>query len=118
MKLIIAGSRYLDEELVYSKIVMWRMNNIPHLEIVSGGCKGVDHAGEYYADFYDLPIKRFPADWKKHGRAAGPIRNKQMADYADALLLIWDGISRGSLSMKKEMEKLNKPIYEIIIKGV
>ena len=34
---------------------------------------------------------RFDTDWNKHGRAAGPIRNKQMAEYGDALLIIWDG---------------------------
>lgn len=60
--------------------------------------------------------KEFPADWKAHGKAAGPIRNKQMAEYADALLLIWDGESKGSASMKNEMLKLNKPVYEVIIK--
>ncbi len=61
-------------------------------------------------------LKEFPPDWEKHGKAAGPIRNKEMAEYADALLLIWDGKSRGSASMKKEMEKLEKPIYEVILK--
>jgi len=59
----------------------------------------------------------FPADWDTHGRAAGPIRNKQMAEYGDALLLIWDGESRGSANMKSNMKKLGKPVYEIIIKG-
>jgi hypothetical protein len=39
-----------------------------------------------------------------------------MAEYADALILVWDGKSRGSASMKREMEKLGKPIYEVIVK--
>ena len=59
--------------------------------------------------------KTFLPDWKTKGRAAGPIRNKEMAIYADILLLIWDGKSRGSKSMKDEMLKLQKPIYEVII---
>ena len=59
----------------------------------------------------------FKAEWTIHGKAAGPIRNRKMAEYGDALLLIWDGTSKGSSNMKIEMEKRNKPIYEIIIKG-
>ena len=40
-----------------------------------------------------------------------------MAAYANALLLIWDGESKGRKSMKSEMAKLDKPIYEIIIRN-
>lgn len=94
------------------------------VEIVSGGGGNVDLAAKRYAaspnpDWdYDKPLKykEFPADWDKHGKAAGPIRNKQIAEYSDALLIIWDGESRGSKNMKEEMMRLKKPIYEIILK--
>lgn len=90
--------------------------------------KGIDLAGKEWANEdwkQDYPtcddqgpifVKEFPADWDKFGKGAGPIRNKQMADYADALLLIWDGESRGSANMKSQMEKLGKPIYEVILR--
>lgn len=58
----------------------------------------------------DIPVKRFPADWDRHGRAAGPIRNCQMAQYADALIAIWDGKSRGTKNMIDEMNKCGKPV--------
>lgn len=116
MRFIIAGSRDISEHIAYAECVKFRIEkNIEHTEIVSGTASGVDIAGEQYADFYDIPVKRFYPDWETHGRAAGPIRNKQMAEYADALLLIWDGKSKGSTSMKTEMERLNKPIYEVIV---
>lgn len=116
MKLIIAGSRNIPEHIAYAECVKFRIEkNIEHTEIVSGTARGVDTAGEHYAEFYNIPVKRFPADWETYGRAAGHIRNQQMAEYADALLLIWDGKSKGSASMKSKMEHLNKPIYEIII---
>lgn len=63
-----------------------------------------------------LKLTKFPADWDKFGKAAGHIRNKQMAEEADALLLIWDGESKGSANMKKEMLFKNKPVYEVILK--
>ena len=119
MKLIIAGSRNLNldigtiQDLIDSTIPA----KVSIDEIVSGAAKGIDKSGENYAEFQGLPITRFKADWKKHGLAAGPMRNRQMAKYGDILLLIWNGESKGSLSMKKEMTKLGKPIYEIIIKG-
>jgi hypothetical protein len=119
MKLIIAGGRDIEQDTAYGLLVMHlRDPKNPlgdALEIVQGGCRGVDQAGKDYADFYDAKCTEFPADWNTHGRAAGPIRNKEMAEYADALCLLWDGKSRGSASMKREMEKLDKKVYEIIL---
>lgn len=119
MNLIIAGSRTLspDPKSIYE--CLYYLHKCPFLieQVVSGGASGVDKYAEYFAKEYKLDIKIFKADWVTHGKAAGPIRNKQMAEYADALLLIWDGESRGSANMKKEMLKLNKPIYEVIIKS-
>lgn len=122
MKLIIAGSRnlFIDDEFIFNGLIplgLYEKGEYLFNEIVSGNSGSVDLAAESFANCWaGLPLKRFKANWLKYGRAAGPIRNKEMAEYGDALLLIWDGESKGSLSMKKEMKKLNKPIYEIILK--
>lgn len=84
-------------------------------EIVSGGCRGIDLAGEMFAENYNIPVKRFLPEWENEGKAAGPIRNSQMANYADALILIWDGTSRGSADMKKKAEQKGLKIYELIV---
>lgn len=115
MKLIIAGGRNvtdLDSESIQAFINYLEIEGIT--EIVSGTAKGVDRAGEEYAKDKNIPLKQFPANWAYYGKAAGHIRNKEMADYADALLIIWDGKSRGSKNMKETMIKLGKPFYEII----
>ena len=83
-------------------------------EIVSGGCRGIDLAGEQFASDYDIPVKRFLPDWSI-GKAAGPIRNKQMAEHSDALILVWDGRSKGSASMKKLAEQNGLKIYEYLV---
>lgn len=86
-------------------------------EIVSSGCEGVDWGGEEFSiDFLDKEAKVIPADWSM-GAQGGPIRDKRMAEYSDALLVIWDGKSSGSTEIKANMMKLKKPTYEIIIKG-
>lgn len=131
MKLIIAGSRDLEiHSCVIDSIIRNQLNLDPS-EIVSGGAAGVDNSGEEWWKYitnrehgvcfnltnqFKMKLSIFKADWDKHGKAAGPIRNKQMAEYSDALLLIWDGESRGSKNMREEMLKLNKPVYEIVIR--
>jgi YspA, cpYpsA-related SLOG family len=97
MKLIIAGTRtFSDFNLLekYLNKIEW-----PITEIVSGCADGADTLAITYAEKYNIPIKRFPADWKKYGKAAGPIRNKQMAEYGDALICFWDGVSNGTQNM-------------------
>lgn len=121
MKLIIAGSRdiHFTSEFIdslYGNVFIIDDEDNMLSEIVSGGCSGVDKAAEWWARDTQTPLKIFTAEWDKYGKSAGPIRNRQMANYGDALLLIWDGKSRGSANMKLEMEKLNKPIYEVILR--
>ncbi len=115
LKLIIAGSRdiLVDSLFVNSCVDLFRLKVD---EVVSGNAQGVDAAGEDYSnEFLDKDAKIFHADWTK-GAAAGPKRNRKMAEYADALLLIWDGESDGSANMKQEMMKKKKPVYEIIVR--
>ena len=119
MKLIIAGSRHLDvpPAFVYFCAYKWGIAE-DVTEVVCGEALGVDQSGKELALMNQSPLKTFPANWKEHGKAAGPIRNREMAEYADALLLIWDGVSPGSKNMKKTMEELGKPVYEYIVKRV
>ena len=84
-------------------------------EIVSGGCAGADEYGESFAEIYGFPVKIFNPNWKAHGKAAGPIRNKLMAEYGDMLVLFWDGKSKGSGNMLKTMQSLNKKCIEVIV---
>jgi hypothetical protein len=118
MKLIIAGSRHLRIDPEFIEISLNTFGIRKEIEeIVSGGAPGIDWAGEEFSiDFLDQEAKIFQADWSQ-GVQAGPVRNKKMADYGDALLIIWDGRSSGSADMKTQMLKLRKPIYEIILKG-
>lgn len=70
--------------------------------ILSGGAVGVDRHGETWADQHRREIERHPileSEWRKHGKAAGPMRNRRMARAADAAIVVWDGSSRGSKNM-------------------
>jgi len=97
MKTIIAGGRNVHD----FQHVVDAVNGAPFIitEVVSGKAKGVDAMGEDWANQNGIPIKSFPANWKKYGRGAGPIRNAEMAEYAEALIACWDGESTGTKDM-------------------
>lgn len=117
VKLIIAGGRdfksaehydYLVECMDYLPTAKPEWSTI--MEVVCGGAKGADTLGKEWAGVHQLPVKMFPADWTKYGGSAGPIRNEQMGDYADALVAFWDGKSRGTLHMISYMRRLGKAV--------
>lgn len=114
-KLIIAGTRDLipSVELMKQLLEFFQLNDVT--EIVSGGATGVDTQAIELAKHLDIPYTVFPAEWEKHGNVAGPMRNKEMASYSDALLLIWNGKSPGSKNMKDQISRANKPLYEVTL---
>ena len=118
-KVIIAGTRtFADYELLkqHADHMLSRIRTTDTIEIVSGGASGADALGERYANEMGYSIKRFPADWAKYGRKAGPLRNEEMAKYADALIAFWDGQSRGTKSMidlaRQNGLKVSVKLYE------
>jgi hypothetical protein len=76
MKTIIAGERdyYLTKEDFEF------LKTLQITEVISGGTYGVDKEGEIFAEQNKIPLKIFPANWVKYGKAAGHILNEQMAD--------------------------------------
>ncbi|CAB5221997.1 Mycobacteriophage D29, Gp61 [uncultured Caudovirales phage] len=116
MKTIIAGCRNFNDNLLLRKrLDYYTEHNGAITEVVSGGAAGVDTIGEWYALMNGIPVRQFKADWNKLGKKAGPIRNRQMAEYADVLLAVWDGKSRGTKNMIDEMNKLKKPVFIVWI---
>ena len=113
MKVIIAGSRDISRFRLISDAV--KESGFKITEVISGAAREVDKTGEEWAAINKIPVRSFPAQWEIHGKAAGHIRNKDMALEADALILVWDGKSRGSASMLKIAKKLGLRIHESII---
>ena len=110
MKICIAGGRDFANYDVLVKVVDHVLLEIQEpVIIISGKAKGADGLGERYAKEHDLEVLLYPADWKKHGKGAGPIRNAQMAEAADMLIAFWDGSSRGTKNMIGQMQKQGKP---------
>jgi len=120
MRVIIAGGRNYSDYVELCNICDAVLEGTSDIEIVSGTAKGTDSLGERYSLERGHGLKKFPADWNKHGKSAGYIRNKQMAEYADGLIAFWDGESKGTLHMinlAKE-RSLKVRIYNFILKSI
>lgn len=116
MRVIIAGSRtgfrYSDVERVMSKVPF------EVTTVVSGGARGVDEFGKIWAMRQGIPIAEYIADWGKYGKAAGMYRNLEMAESADALVAIWDGVSKGTAHMIQTARRrgMQVQVFEINVR--
>ncbi len=109
MKVIIAGGRNISDRSIVQAAV--EVSGFEITEVVSGGAEGVDTLGWYWAQDNNKDRVLFRPDWGKHGKSAGPIRNSEMADYADALIAIWDGRSPGTRHMISRARKKGLQVY-------
>lgn len=97
MRTIIAGSRTATKVSYILKAISeapWKPS-----VVVSGRARGADELGEQWAERNSIPVEYYPADWNKFGKGAGFIRNAEMANNAEALIVIWDGKSKGTKNM-------------------
>lgn len=99
MKLIIAGGRDYhlsrDDVEFLDDLHAWRETRVT--EVVCGMATGADSYGRMWAMCRGIPVKEFPADWKTYGKSAGPYRNREMAKYADALVVFTGGAGTDSM---------------------
>ena len=117
-RIVIAGCRYYDnygeaKQFIDKCISDLRTNNT--IIIISGASSGADAIGERYAAENGFEIEKYPADWKRFGRKAGPIRNRQLAELCDIAICFWNENSKGTKSMIDCARKLGK---EVIIKKI
>lgn len=100
-KIIIAGGRdFNDYDLLRKKCDKILQNIQEEIWVVSGTARGADMMGEKYALDHGYQIVYFPPNWRLYGAGAGPVRNREMAEYADAAIVFMkkEG-SKGSQNM-------------------
>lgn len=117
---IIAGSRNCPED---KKLVNEAMSQLAIPEgfkpyIISGGARGADRAGEMWARSNKHPLRVIPAQWGKHGKMAGYMRNRDMVEIADALVALWDGTSKGTWHTIELAKHKGIPVVIYSVKGV
>lgn len=118
-RIIIPGSRgFTNFPLMERMLDRLLLQYGDDIEIVSGHAEGADKLGEEYAKKHNIKCAVFPAQWEKHGRKAGPLRNTQMLEYAmkqePVVVAFWDGQSRGTLDMLGKAQRNGVPATVII----
>lgn len=117
MKTIISGSRSINSYPEVEKAI--EESGFIITEVVSGGARGVDKLGEDYAVMHDIPIKQFLPkfdDENHRSRWLAPLdRNTEMANYAEACIVVWDGKSKGSQDMFKKASAKGLRIFMKVI---
>jgi hypothetical protein len=88
MKILICGGRNMSRSDAFNWLERNAIDELAHAsglfgsmtieKVIHGGCRGADEGAGDWAKSEDIPVVVCPADWKKHGKAAGPIRNRQM----------------------------------------
>ena len=121
MRVLVCGSRnWASHRAIYDALMKLHVEK-KILYVIEGEARGADTIARVSAENLGIPVLRFPADWNKHGKAAGFIRNQQMLDEGkpDLVLAFWDGLSRGTKNMIELAKKAGVPV-EIIppVKGV
>ena len=113
MRTIIAGSRSINDYEALCKAVQESGFEISC--VLSGAAAGVDALGERFALEHNIPIERFPADWKRFGRAAGPVRNRILAQHAKALIALMHPNSTGTRNMIQTAHQAGLKVHAKII---
>lgn len=108
-RIIICGGRDFNDRNLFYETMDSLIGKFEEIELVSGHAKGADSFAEAYAKERNIPITVFKPDWKKYGRGAGPIRNREMLQYAieekPVVMAFWDGKSKGTKNMLDQAKK-------------
>lgn len=101
MNLIVAGGRDFTNYRLLKEKLDFLLSNTDKEEvtILCGKAKGADSLGERYANENNIDVWEYLANWEKHGKSAGYLRNSDMADAGTHLVAFHNGISRGTKHM-------------------
>ena len=107
MRVAVVGSRFFTD-YDYMKSILDGINDRNGISvIISGGARGADSLGERYARENGIEFVLFAADWDKHGKAAGPIRNKQLIEEGKPDLVVAFNPGKGTRNTISHAEQNN-----------
>ena len=108
-QVIVTGGRdYIDWDKIKSVLDFHQPDMV-----IQGGASGADKLAKEWAKLNLKDFVTIEADWQKHGRAAGPIRNRLMLDsYPDAFVIAFPG-GRGTADCVRTANELNRIIFQV-----
>ena len=116
MKVLICGDRNWNDLPSIGGVLrrLVKRYTVQELEIIEGEARGADRMARTEAEDLGIKVHRFPADWSKYHKAAGPIRNsKMLAEGPDMVIAFHNNIleSKGTQDMLTKSIKAGKDCY-------
>ena len=115
--LVCGGRTYVDRARLFTvlgEIIGYAGHpDSPRLVVIHGGAAGADKLAGDFADYAGHRVEVYKADWEKHGKSAGPIRNQQMLDEGKPDLVIAFPGGAGTADMVRRARKAGIRVREI-----
>lgn len=108
MRVLVCGGRDFDDwmglRVFMSNLASQRLGQGERMTVIHGGARGADRfAGEWAKD-NGISVEAYHADWKKHGKSAGPIRNRKMLEQGRPDVVVAFRGGRGTADMIRRAE--------------
>ncbi|GAB6842405.1 putative Rossmann-fold nucleotide-binding protein [Methylorubrum rhodinum] len=123
MRVLVCGGRDLDAADVWNWLERFGHQDaaealgwpsLPRITtVIHGGARGADEGAAQWAESEGLRVLSFPADWKKHGKSAGPIRNARMLREGKPVVVLAFPGGRGTADMIRQAEAAGIPVRRI-----
>ena len=120
MKVLVCGGRDFTDQAAVSSALDAMLKYHPKVSIIEGGAAGADMRARIWAENNSISCITFRADWKTHGKAAGPIRNRRMLEEGKPDLVLAFSGGRGTENMISQAEKAGVKVIRIAptVRGV
>lgn len=110
--LVCGGRDFDDQAAVFGAL---ECHAVPGQDsIIQGGAPGADRLAREWCHQSLCQYENYPADWKTHGRAAGPIRNQQMIDEGRPTKVVAFPGGRGTADMVRRARAAGIPVFEFL----
>lgn len=113
MKILVCGDRnWSDRDKILARLYELGED----VTVIHGACRGADQLAGQVAKSLGYRVLEFPADWDKHGKSAGPIRNRLMLDQKPDLVIAFHSnldSSRGTKDSVTEARRRHIPVEVI-----
>jgi len=115
MRVLICGGRDFYDGALLKRTLDYILPVKDNIIVIHGGARGADALAGWWARTNGFSVELYPADWDKHGLAAGPIRNQQMIDEGKPDLVVAFPGGKGTADMVRRAKKagiLVKEVYD------